>query len=656
MPTCSISRMSHHAQSKQSGDEAKAGNEINRMIEALLKNKSLPLQVDDFDVRAKQVLHAISHKGGREQVSVALSMVGAFAEKKTRQGVQNWSAYVGAILRRFLNDFEVQMKSGDARDKDDDRVNSWEFKSPTAAVALQPSSVAPSEATEKQSWTDAPSPAHHWQKGRQSPKEQMPDHNAWWKELAAQPQPPPPPRTQQGWQPSLAEAAHSMTPKKAEAAQRWSDAYDGPDAWYSDPWSSNGKWSDSGYQSEGVSAQNGWGSHLVAEGSPRSRRKSVCDQSSPATMTSRRASFGGFPAASANTYASSDWDTHDGARSGRKSISDKSASEKTTSRRASFGELPATQADACGSPKRKPRMSLQSPKAQGETCESPKRKPRMSVAGASPSKAKNEDAERKPRKSLNGSKQWVPKAVPTLASMLQPKLTQKSLDRQLTSWVKLRGLSPSDAKVIALCDGEVSGRQLASVMLRGNECLVELDAPAGSAKHVVIGAWTRSAWPELKNSISSAVQACAGQSFTEFIGALWLALPVPEVAVEGSRESCEAEQSFQTECPASSSKDSFIQDAVQCTAAAMDQSDDLPDQSCARQFALWLNDRQPLLRLSQGDSTIAWDFPLSKAEKKEYLFLTTAAECNELREENADLKASEAALLNEIEFCSLEKS
>jgi len=652
MPTCSISRMSLPTQQKPSGDKAKAGNEINRMIETLLKNKSLPLQVDDFDMRTKQVLHAISHKGGREQVGVALHMVGAFAEKKkTRQGVQNWSAYVGAILRRFLNDFDVQMKSGAARDKDDDRVNSWEFKSPTSKVGMQ---AASPEAAEQKPWKDATSPAHSWRQDGQNTKEPpLQDQNAWWKDLmVAQPQshqPTPPSRTQQGWQPSLAEAAHNM-PKNSPC---WSDAYDSPDAWYSDPWSSNGKWSHSGYQSEGASMQNGWGSHWVAEGSPRSRRKSVSDQSKSETMTCRRASFGGSPAASA-PIGSSNWDTHDGARSRRKSVSEKSASEKTTSQRASFGGLPATQADAYGSPKRKPRMSLQSPNAWAETCESPKRKPRMSVAGASPSKAKNEDVERKPRKSLNGTKQWVPKAVPTLASMLQPKLTQKYLERQLASWVKQSGHSASDARIIALCDSEGSGRQLASVMLRGNECLVELDAAAGSTKHVVVGAWTRSAWPELKNSISSAVQACAGQSFNEFIGALWLALPVLEQAVEGSCEASEAVQSFQAECPASFSQDAFYQDAVQ-GAVAMDQSDDLPDPSCARQFALWLNDRQPLLRISPGDSTIAWDFPLSRAEKKEYLFLTTSAECNELREENSDLKASEAALLNEIEFCSLEK-
>lgn len=251
---------------------------------------------------------------------------------------------------------------------------------------------------------------------------------------------------------------------------------------------------------------------------------------------------------------------------------------------------------------------------------------------------------------MNGVKQWIPKAVPTLASMLQPKLTQKYLERQLALWVKQSGHSASDARIIALCDSEGSGRQLASVMLRGNECLVELDAPAGSTKHIVVGAWTRSAWPEFKNSISSAVQACAEQSFNEFIGALWQALPVPEQAVEGGQ----AVQSCQAECPASFCQDAFNQDAAQRT-VAMDQFDDSPDQSCAREFALWLNDRQPLLRISPGDSIIAWDFPLSRAEKKEYLFLTTSAECNELREENSDLKASEAALLNEIEFCSQEK-
>lgn len=633
--------MSPQTQQKLSGDGAKAGNEINHLIEALLKNKSLPLQVTDFDMRAKQVLHAIKHKGGQEQVGVALSMVGTFAEKKkTRQAVQNWSAYLGAILRRFLDDFQVQMKSSDVRDKDDDRVNSWEFKSPTSVAGLQTPTAALSETTEK---------AHPWNNGGSKESPHNPGH-AWWKDLLSGPQLQSyqPRRTQRGWQPSL--AAPTIPENKSE---RWSDAYDSPDAWYSDPWTSSEKWNQSGYQSEAASTQNDWGCNWAPDGTPRSRRKSVSNQSKSETMTSRRASFGGFPAASANPIGSPAWDAHDGARSRRKSISEKSTSGAMTSRRASFGGLPTT-ADTCGSPKRKPRQSLQSPRAQAESCESPNRKPRMSVAGAGTSNAKDEDTDRKPRKSLNGTKQqWVPK-VPTLASMLQPKLTQKHLERQLASWVKLSGHSPSEAKVITLCDSEVSGRQLASIMLRGSECLIELEAPAGSAQHVVVGASTRSVWQELRNSITAAVQACAGQSFKEFLGALWLALPVPDKAVEGSLETSKVEQSFQTDCPASFAKDSCTPDAMQCT-VEMDQSDDLPNQSGARQFALWLNDRQPLLRMSQGDSTIAWDFPLSRAEKKEYLLLTTSAECNELREENLELKASEAALLNEIEFCNLEK-
>lgn len=257
--------------------------------------------------------------------------------------------------------------------------------------------------------------------------------------------------------------------------------------------------------------------------------------------------------------------------------------------------------------------------------------------------------ERKPRKSLTGTK-WVPKAVPTLASMLQPKLTQKHLERQLASWVKSSRLSASDARVVALCDGETSGRQVASVMLLGNEVLVEMDSPAGSAKHVVIGAWTRSAWPALQHSIASALQACSGNNFKEFIGALWAALPAVQ---QGSVNSNIVKEAEVAEAHVTLAEESPEQDAAPC-AVGLEQAQELPHQSCARQFAHWLNDRQPLWRIgASGDQ--AWDFPLSKAEKREYLFLTTSAECTELREENSDLKASEAALLNEIEFCSLEK-
>lgn len=189
-------------------------------------------------------------------------------------------------------------------------------------------------------------------------------------------------------------------------------------------------------------------------------------------------------------------------------------------------------------------------------------------------------------------------------------------------------------------------------MLLGNEFLVEMDSPAGSAKHVVIGASTRSAWPALRQSIASALQAGSEKHFKEFVAALWAALPVQEQESTDSKSITEA---MKAEDSAPHVEDLPEQDAAHCT-VGMDKAQELPDQSCARQFAHWLNDRQPLWRIGAGgDRAVAWDFPLSKSEKREYLLLTTSAECTELREENADLKASEAALLNEIEFCSLEK-
>eukprot|EP00931_Biecheleriopsis_adriatica_P074932 TRINITY_DN488_c0_g1_i2.p1 TRINITY_DN488_c0_g1~~TRINITY_DN488_c0_g1_i2.p1 ORF type:complete len:612 (+),score=132.76 TRINITY_DN488_c0_g1_i2:59-1894(+) len=602
------------AQQKQASDKQgpRAGTEIHALIQTLLREKGVPLTFEDFDTRAKQTLHAIQHKGGKEGVARALDTLGGLASKKSRSSVQNWSAYVGAILRRFLNEFEVEMLSGPPSGQDD-RVNAWVFKAPAFAEGLEQQN----DACDKKSWqnmqgprqtqpatflsTEAPmhSPA---QRNRQSVGGNSKDQVPWWKNLNACPQPPPPPPSQ-SWQ-----NASPTTP-------RWCDTYDSQDDWYAGPWGQQDKWDNwnqDAAEYDGGASSTRWGASQKT--------------------TSRRASVGGYSTTQADCGS-------------------------PMKRKPRMSLPPAAAQADCGSPtKRKARMSLPPAAAQADDCASPKRKPRMSVAGASP-KVKD-DTEKKSRKSLTGKKEWIPKevqkAVPTLASMLQPKLTQKHLEKQLAAWVKKGGHSPSDVKLVALRDGEESGRQVASVNARGNEFLVELDTPAGSTKQVVVGAWTRSAWPALKHSISSALQVSSQQNFTDFIGSLLLALPVLEEGCEDRSSPCKAPEPVTSDNAAPYLQDDDVEDDMPVL-VGMDQAETLPDQSGARQFCHWLNDRQPLWRVTPGNRTVSWDFPLSRAEKKEYLWLTTEAECTELREENAELKASEAALLEEIEFCNLEK-
>jgi len=399
-----------------------------------------------------------------------------------------------------------------------------------------------------------------------------------------------------------------------------------------------GEWDSSNHKKKQQKAMNEWSGYQAE--TTTNRRKSLPnrldDNADENKMSSRRRlSFGEYSTA---------WEAET-ARTPRKSVAESPLKRRP---RKSLTESPAIE--------RTPRKSQTgTPNADMD------RKSRKSFTGTP-----NADTERKSRRSLTGTPtaaKWVqkhpggvdPSMAPSLATIFQPKLTQKHLDKELATWMQRNGHQAADAKVVSLCDSNCSaGGRLATVMLRGNVFLIDLQAPEGSAKYVVVDAQTRSAWPALKQSITSALEGALKRPFAEFIHALWNALPVdegPEAKHSQHPVAVEIKQTFRAEdvTVTGYAEDSFVEDSVPCT-IGLDQAQSLPDKSRARSFCQWLNNRKPLWRLNPGNENISWDFPLSKCEKREYLFLSVSADRDEISQENLNLKEEVAECWNEFEY------
>merc|ERR1712187_137678 len=86
-------------------------------------------------------------------------------------------------------------------------------------------------------------------------------------------------------------------------------------------------------------------------------------------------------------------------------------------------------------------------------------------------------------------------------------------------------------------------------------------------------------------------------------------------------------------------EDEISDDLAQITRVGQDQTKRLPKTSRARSSCEWVNSRQPLWRFDPAGDGLAWDFPQTKSEKRELLFLNLLAEGNAMKMECAGLQS-----------------
>ncbi|CAK9088319.1 unnamed protein product [Durusdinium trenchii] len=79
---------------------ARPKEEVFEEIQHVLKQSPV-LQLQFFDFRVRQHLHALFGTGGRQRLKAALTMVHARTMHRTRQDVKNWPAYLVTLLKNF---------------------------------------------------------------------------------------------------------------------------------------------------------------------------------------------------------------------------------------------------------------------------------------------------------------------------------------------------------------------------------------------------------------------------------------------------------------------------------------------------------------------------------------------------------------------------
>eukprot|EP00930_Biecheleria_cincta_P013465 TRINITY_DN11983_c0_g1_i3.p1 TRINITY_DN11983_c0_g1~~TRINITY_DN11983_c0_g1_i3.p1 ORF type:complete len:707 (-),score=120.07 TRINITY_DN11983_c0_g1_i3:306-2426(-) len=103
---------------KEGPDGAKPRLEVEGEIEHVLRNtqEATPLGSKDFDFKVTRFLLAMHKHQGKEQVRTALNHVLSVTSGMSRRDVNNWSAYILALLRRYDMDFkysDIDLKNTD---------------------------------------------------------------------------------------------------------------------------------------------------------------------------------------------------------------------------------------------------------------------------------------------------------------------------------------------------------------------------------------------------------------------------------------------------------------------------------------------------------------------------------------------------------------
>jgi len=208
----------------------------------------------------------------------------------------------------------------------------------------------------------------------------------------------------------------------------------------------------------------------------------------------------------------------------------------------------------------------------------------------------------------------------------------------LASWAESRGIKPSEARVgasigvgSAAGPHEIDGAtQVASILLSGVEVLVDvmlvakdsMDPLQGQAlacmSHVVVGAQTQCRWPAAREAVQKAVEVAVGRSFTDFMDTLCLFWPGVGEDNEGMLLAGQGHFTERRAAEKANVRDSFVD---------------------------WVRGRRLLGRFEPGGIGYAWDYPTSKAEKRELLLLHVIAEQNvDQYERAADKRLSLSAM------------
>jgi len=260
------------------------------------------------------------------------------------------------------------------------------------------------------------------------------------------------------------------------------------------------------------------------------------------------------------------------------------------------------------------------------------------------------------------------------------------LEHRLANWVRTRGLPPSAAPRLvateslaparsecgdrplgaAACEASILWRGVGvDILLEGGLAVSTSGAEPGDSPRVA-SAHTDCGWANARLGVAIATERAAGLPLEAFLDALWQAwqqaAASPEAPIDSAgiamAKGCTTVGAGTDSCAllaggggcqqgsgararsASPGLDSTSSFGSSSTRSCTEVGPGNPRGAEPRDdsFADWLWERPPLWRFDHASRGLAWDFPASKAEKREYLLLQLFAEEGERQAQLATLR------------------
>jgi len=217
----------------------------------------------------------------------------------------------------------------------------------------------------------------------------------------------------------------------------------------------------------------------------------------------------------------------------------------------------------------------------------------------------------------------------------QVRMTSMQILRTAPADSPTGGMAPTQVEVSCIIEGvEVTFEVLCSPrddseLLRN---FAEVDILMSCAR-------TQCRWPSAASFVQGSIEATRGRQLEDFLTCLlnkFLADSLAKTPAESRRGSLEGtagsqqatrhcssidEKSWAVESYSPNSLDSRSSDS-----AADSEDETTVEQSLGDAWAKWCMERPPLLRFQHASKDLAWEFPLSKAEKQELLLLQVCAQ------------------------------
>lgn len=217
-----------------------------------------------------------------------------------------------------------------------------------------------------------------------------------------------------------------------------------------------------------------------------------------------------------------------------------------------------------------------------------------------------------------------------------------AIDEQLRQWAQQVHLSPGEVYLAAVRAALGPGESVeAAVIFQGVEVLVELALCSGAAagraatlRSTVLGARTRCTWEVPQRLAAAAARSAHGSSIEAFMGAYLVALrrgeagDITKSALEGASGASTTTRGGRPGSPRSLAENSSEDESPRSPRPA-EPDPRTPQRGAPNRRSVvgqWILEREPLWRCEHASVGLGWDYPLSKAEKKELLLLTFAAE------------------------------